>query len=54
MAANIGQSFGLGIGAAVEGWLEAAVQFWEKHMASHTIRRPSDSVKRENNGRLSK
>jgi acetyl esterase/lipase len=42
---NIGHGFGLGIGTAAEGWLEAAVQFWEKHMASNTIRRPYDSMK---------
>lgn len=30
---NIGHGFGLGIGTSAEGWLEAVVQFWEKHMA---------------------
>jgi len=51
---NIGHGFGLGIGTSAEGWLEAAVQFWEEHMGSNNFRRPSDSVKRENNGRISK
>lgn len=41
---NVGHGFGLGIGTAAEGWLEAAVQFWEKHMSSSNIRRPSDSA----------
>ncbi|HWR42244.1 alpha/beta hydrolase [Sporomusa sp.] len=41
---NIGHGFGLGIGTSAEGWLEAAVQFWEEHMASNNIRRPSDSA----------
>ncbi|TWH51910.1 alpha/beta hydrolase [Sporomusa sp. KB1] len=51
---NIGHGFGLGIGTTAEGWLEAAVQFGEEHMGSNNFRRPSDSMKRENNGRFSK
>ncbi len=30
---NVGHGFGLGIGTNAEGWLEDAVQFWEKHMS---------------------
>lgn len=43
---NIGHGFGLGIGTPAEGWLDAAVQFWEKHMSPNNIRRTSDSVAR--------
>jgi acetyl esterase/lipase len=29
---NAGHGFGLGIGTDAEGWIEHAVQFWERHM----------------------
>lgn len=30
---NLGHGFGLGIGTSAEGWLNDAVQFWEKQMS---------------------
>lgn len=30
---GIGHGFGLGIGTEAEGWIENAVQFWEKHLS---------------------
>ena len=30
---GIGHGFGLGIGTEAEGWMENAVQFWEKHLS---------------------
>lgn len=29
---NLGHGFGLGTGTSAEGWLDDAVNFWEKHM----------------------
>jgi acetyl esterase/lipase len=29
---NLGHGFGLGIGTTAEGWLNNAVQFWEKYL----------------------
>ncbi|HET9383735.1 MAG TPA: alpha/beta hydrolase [Gemmatimonadales bacterium] len=29
---GVGHGFGLGIGTSAEGWIAAAVRFWEKHM----------------------
>ena len=29
---NLRHGFGLGLGTSAEGWLDAAVTFWEKHM----------------------
>jgi len=31
---NVAHGFGLGIGTNAEGWLEAAVRFWEKNMSA--------------------
>jgi acetyl esterase/lipase len=30
---NAGHGFGLGVGTDAEGWIEDAVQFWEKHIS---------------------
>ncbi len=30
---NLGHGFGLGIGTSSEGWIEYAIQFWEKHIS---------------------
>jgi hypothetical protein len=30
---NAGHGFGLGVGADAEGWIEYAIQFWEKHIS---------------------
>jgi acetyl esterase/lipase len=30
---NAGHGFGLGMGTDAEGWIEDAVQFWEKHIS---------------------
>ncbi|MCY8034303.1 alpha/beta hydrolase [Bacillus sonorensis] len=30
---NAGHGFGLGIGTDAEGWIDYAIQFWEKHMS---------------------
>lgn len=29
---NVGHGFGLGVGTSAEGWIDAAIKFWEKHM----------------------
>lgn len=29
---NAGHGFGLGIGTDAEGWVDLAVQFWQKHI----------------------
>lgn len=33
---NIGHGFGIGIGTSAEGWLDDAVEFWEKHIVQKT------------------
>jgi acetyl esterase/lipase len=30
---NVGHGFGLGTGTSVEGWVDTALRFWERHMA---------------------
>jgi acetyl esterase/lipase len=30
---NAGHGFGLGVGTDAEGWIEYAIQFWEKHLS---------------------
>ncbi|MBW2428373.1 MAG: prolyl oligopeptidase family serine peptidase [Deltaproteobacteria bacterium] len=30
---NAGHGFGLGVGTDAEGWIEHAIQFWEKHLS---------------------
>jgi hypothetical protein len=30
---NAGHGFGLGVGTDAEGWIEYAIQFWEKHIS---------------------
>ena len=32
---SIGHGFGLGVGTEAEGWMENAVQFWEKHLSKN-------------------
>lgn len=32
---DIGHGFGLGVGTEAEGWMENAVQFWEKHLSKN-------------------
>jgi|GEM_PF-3321972 hypothetical protein len=29
---NLRHGFGLGVGTSAEGWIDGAVEFWEKHM----------------------
>lgn len=31
---NLRHGFGLGVGTSAEGWIDGAVEFWEKHRSS--------------------
>ena len=30
---NVGHGFGLGIGTSAEGWIDYAVEFWERYIS---------------------
>jgi dipeptidyl aminopeptidase/acylaminoacyl peptidase len=32
---NLGHGFGTGAGTTAEGWIDYAIQFWEKHIKEH-------------------
>ena len=41
---NVGHGFGLGIGTSAEGWINNAIQFWEKHRKNREISEVEESV----------
>lgn len=41
---DVGHGFGPGIGTTAEGWLDLAIEFWEKVMPAHAERRAEEGM----------
>jgi acetyl esterase/lipase len=41
---DVGHGFGPGIGTTAEGWLDLAIEFWEKFMPAHAERNAEEGV----------
>jgi acetyl esterase/lipase len=41
---NVGHGFGLGVGTEAEGWIDYAIQFWEKHIEETEMNRARQQV----------